>query len=80
MSNLIHYAALNGTRKVANLDRMHQIPGDNETLQVRVSQHCGGLLAIRLLPNGSGTEITEEALRARLQATGATLPWERGEA
>ena len=80
MSNLIHYQALNGTRKVANLGRMARIPGDNGELQVRVSQHCGGLLAIRILSTGAGVEITEAALRARLASTGARLPWERSEA
>lgn len=79
MSNMIHYTALNGTRKVANLDRMTRIPGDNGELQIRVSQHCGGLLAIRLLSSVAGVEITEGVLRERLQQAGVTLPWERSE-
>lgn len=74
---MIHYLALNGTRKVANLDRMERIPGKGDELQVRVARHCGGLLAIRLLPNGSGAEITEPALREWLNSTGAKLSWER---
>ena len=77
---MLHYLALNGTRKVANLDRMDRIPGDDDELQTRVARHCGGLLIIRILSNGSGAEITEAVLRERLKHTGATLPWERSEA
>lgn len=71
----IYYAALNGTRKTVNLDRMDRIPGSGDAHVVYVSRHCGGLLAIRLTENG-GVEITEESLRDRLQETGQKLPWE----
>ena len=71
----IWYSALNGTRKTVNLDRMERIPGSGDRHVVYVSRHCGGLLAIRLAENG-GAEITDEALRDRLQETVQKLPWE----
>ena len=77
---MLRYIALNGTRKIVNLDRMDRIPGDDGELQIRVARHCGGLLIIRILSSGSGVEITEAVLRERLKQTGATLPWERSAA
>ena len=73
-SNYIHYAALNGTRKAVDLKKMHRIHGSGDAHVVYVSRHCGGLLAIRATPNG-GVEITADALEARLQQTGQSLPW-----
>ena len=75
-ARMIWYTALNGTRKVLNMDRMHKIPGSGDKLQILVTRHCGGLLAVRLLSSGGGVEITEPVLRERLAETGHKLPWE----
>ena len=75
MARMVYYVALNGTRKVLDLGKMLKIPGSEDRFQVYVSRHCGGLLAVRMTPNG-GVEITEQALRERLAEVGAKLPWE----
>lgn len=73
-STYIYYQALNGTRKTVDLKKMHRIPGSGDAHVIYVSRHCGGLLAIRATPQG-GVEITADALEARLQQTGQSLPW-----
>lgn len=77
MASFVWYAGLNGTRKQENLsrDNWFRIPGIGESSAVHVKRHCGGLLALLLTQNGA-VEITEQALRERLAATGLRLPWE----
>lgn len=74
---MIRYLALNGTHKIANLDRMERFWWPSNYFQIAASRHCGGLLAIILTQGGSWEEITEPSLREQLQAMGETLSWER---